>query len=120
MSYKNIMNYIIHTPSAVRLKKEILESISNNADTDGKTIATWRCMETEAKEKVLVHTVDQWDEKGFMTIKQNFGHNELYVKFHYWDSCKEQSVDDDKIMLGRFTELLLVHFSYFVDKITIE
>lgn len=114
------MNYIIHTPSAVRLKKEILESVSSNRDGNGKDIVTWKCAETEANEKVLVHTADQWAEKGFITLKQNKSHNELKVRFHYWDSCEDRSDDDDKIMLGRFTELVLVHFSYFIDKITIE
>ena len=34
--------------------------------------------------------------------------------------CDDRSNDDDKYMLGRFTELILVHFAYFVDKVTIE
>lgn len=89
-------------------------------DANGKGIATWQVAETDGREKVLVHTTDQWAEKGCIALKQEPGHNVLQVRFYYWDSCKEQSVDDDKIMLGRFTELLLVHFSYFVDKITIE
>ena len=114
------MNYIIHTPSAARLKKEILDRVSEKVDANGKGIATWQVAETDGSEKVMVHTTDQWAEKGCVALKQVPGRNELQVRFHYWDSCKEQSVDDDKIMLGRFTELLLVHFSYFVDKITIE
>ena len=114
------MNYVIHTPSAVRLKKEILESVSNNAGANGKTITTWQCVETEANDRVLVHTTEQWEEKGYITLKHNKSHNELKVRFHYWDSCEDRSNDDDKIMLGRFTELVLVHFSYFIDKITIE
>ena len=114
------MNYIIHTPNAVRLKKEILESVSNSADAKGNDIRTWKCVETEANDKVLVHTTDQWGKKGCITLKHNTSHNELKVRFHYWDSCEDRSNDDDKIMLGRFTELVLVHFSYFIDKITIE
>ena len=46
--------------------------------------------------------------------------NELQVRFHYWDSCDDKYNDADKIILGRFTELVLVHFSYFIDKIVIE
>ena len=114
------MNYIIHTPSAARLKKEVLDRVSEKVDANGKGIVTWQVAETDGSEKVLVYTTEQWAEKGCVTLKQVPGRNELQVRFHYWDSCKEQSVDDDKIMLGRFTELLLVHFSYFVDKVTIE
>ena len=114
------MNYIIHTPSGARLKKEILERVSEKVDANGKGIATWQVAETDGSEKVLVHTTDQWAEKGCIALKQVPSRNELQVRFHYWDSWKEQTIDDDKIMLGRFTELLLVHFSYFVDKIIIE
>lgn len=114
------MNYIIHTPSAARLKKEILDRVSEKVDANGKGIVTWQVAETDGSEKVLVHTTDQWAERECVALKQVPGRNELQVRFHYWDSWEERNNDDDKIMLGRFTELLLVHFSYFVDKIVIE
>jgi len=125
------MNYIIHTPSAVRLKKEIVDCVLAGVDSrsarllpegrkNGKDIMTWKCVETEANDKVLVYTVDQWGEKGCITLKHNTSHNALKVRFHYWDSCEDRSNDDDKYMLGRFTELILVHFSYYIDKICIE
>lgn len=114
------MNYIIKTPSAAKLKKEIIDCVSNKVDANGTGIATWQCVETDASERVLVHTTDQWAEKGCIAIKHDISHNELQVRFHYWDSCPERDNADDKYMLGRFTELLLVHFSYFVDKIVIE
>lgn len=114
------MNYIIHTPSAARLKKEILDRVSEKVDANGKGIVTWQVAETESNGKVLVHTTDQWAEKGCVALKQVPGRNELQVRFHYWESWDERNNGDDKIMLGRFTELLLVHFTYFVDKVTIE
>ena len=114
------MNYIIQTPSAARLKKEILERVSEKVDANGKGIVTWQVAETDGSEKVLVHTTDQWAEKGCIALKQIPGSNELQVRFHYWDSWEDRNNDDDKTMLGRFTELLLAHFSYFVDKIIIE
>ena len=114
------MNYIIKTPSATKLKKEIIDCVSRKVDANGKGIATWQCVETDASEKVLVHTTDQWAEKGCIIIKSDISRNELQVRFHYWDSCPERDNADDKYMLGRFTELVLVHFSYFVDKIVIE
>ena len=114
------MNYIIHTPSAARLTKEILDRVSEKADANGKGIATWQVTETDAHDIVLVHTTEQWAEKGCIALKQEPGSNVLQVRFYYWDSCEDRENGDDKIMLGRFTELLLVHFSYFVDKVTIE
>lgn len=41
------MNYIIHTPSAVRLKKEILDRVSEKVDANGKGIVTWQVAETD-------------------------------------------------------------------------
>lgn len=113
------MPYTIQTPSAARLKKEILDSVSQKVDADGKGIATWQCIETDTGERVLVHTSDQWAEKGSIALKQEYGRNELQVKFHYWDSCEDRCNDDDRYMLGRFTELVLVHFSYYINKIEI-
>lgn len=113
------MNYIIHTPSAAKLKNEILDRVTEKIDANGKGIATWQCVETDSDERVLVHTTDQWAEKGCIALKQEPGRNELQVRFHYWDSYKDKSNDDAKILLGRFTELILVHFSYYIDKIEI-
>ena len=39
------MNYIIQTPSAARLKKEILDSVEAKADANGKGIVTWQVAE---------------------------------------------------------------------------
>ena len=114
------MDYIIHTPSAARLKQEILKRVEAKADANGKGIVTWQIAETGDGEKVLVHTADQWAEKGGIVLHHIPVRNELQVRFYYWESCEDRSNDDDKIMLGRFTELLLVHFSYFIDKIVIE
>lgn len=114
------MNYIIQTPSASRLKKEILECVSSKADANGKSIDTWKCTETEEGDKVLVHTTDQWEDKGCISLKIEPIRSELKVRFHFWETCNNQANVDDKIMLGRFTELLLVHFKYLVDKIIIE
>lgn len=36
-----IMNYIIHTPSATRLKQEIAKCVSEKIDANGNGIATW-------------------------------------------------------------------------------
>lgn len=111
------MNYIIHTPSAVRLKKEIFDYLSKRTE---ENIVNWQCTETEANEKVLVHTSDQWQDKGFIALRHNASHNSIHVRFHYWDSCIDRTADDEKILFGRFTEFVLVHFSYYIDKIVIE
>lgn len=114
------MNYIIKSPSATKLKNEILDCVSQKVDVNGKGIALWQCEETDSNERVLVHIVDQWREKGCIIITNDVIRNEINVRFHYWDSCIDRSIDDDKYMLGQFTELILIHFSYLIDKIIIE
>ena len=114
------MNYIIHTPSAVRLKQEITKCVSEKIDANGNGIATWQCVETDAGDKALVLTEGQWAEKGCITLTQVAGRNELQVRFLYWETCEDRDNGDDKYMLGRFTELLLSHFHYFVDRVLIE
>ena len=102
------MNYIIHTPSARRLKDEILGRVSDKVDGNGSA------------DKALVLTEGQWAEKGCVTLTQVEGRNDLQVRFHYWETCEKRDNGDDKYIFGRFTELILVHFSYFIDKIVIE
>lgn len=112
------MDYTIYTPSAMRLKKEIFGSALT--DADNTAVTPWQCVKTETNDRALVYTPDRWAEKGCITLKENLPHNELRVRFCYWDSCEERTPDDERFMLGRFTEHLLVHFSYFVDRVVIE
>lgn len=114
------MNYIIQTPSARRLKEEIIKCVETKADANGNGIAAWQCVETDDGNKALVLTEGQWAEKGCIALIVDFAISEVQVCFFYWDSCEYQENGDDKYMLGRFTELLLVHFKYLIDKIIIE
>ena len=114
------MNYIIHTPSARRLKEEILNSVVSKTDANGNGIATWKCVDTDGGDKALVLTEGQWAEKGCVTLIQVAGRNEMHVRFYYWETCECRDNNEDKYMLGRFTELLLSHFHYFIDRVIIE
>lgn len=68
----------------------------------------------------LVLTEGQWAEKGCLTLTQVVGRNELQVRYFNWENGVERENGDDKYMLGRFTELLLTHFTYFIDRVIIE
>ena len=115
------MNYTIKTPSANRLKREILDKVSDKKDSNGKEITTWKCVLTETNDVVLVHTAEQWEEKGYLQLIPSIAGIELQVRFHYWDICKDENRDNDyeKYLLGRFTELILVFLSYYIDKVII-
>jgi len=114
------MNYIIQTPSARRLKEEIINRVSDKEDCNGNDIANWQCEETDGDDNALVLTEGQWAEKGCITLTQVAGRNELQVRYFKRGNGIEYENCDDKYMLGRFTELLLSHFKYFVDRIVIE
>ena len=114
------MNYIIQTPSTRKLKEEILKRVSEKADANGNGIVTWQCVETDGGDKVLVLTEGQWAEKGCLTLMQVAGRNELQVRYFNWGNGVERENGDDKYMLGRFTELLLIHFTSFFDRVIIE
>lgn len=114
------MNYMIKTPSARRLKEEIIKSVASKADANGNGIVNWQCVETDGGDKALVLTEGQWAEKGCVTFTQVVGRNELQVRFFYWETSDARDSNDDKYMLGRFTELLLAHFYYFIDRVIIE
>ena len=114
------MTYTIQTPSARRLKEEIVKRVSEKADASGNGIANWQCVETDGGDSALVLTEGQWAEKGCITLTQVAGRNELQVRYFNWENGVERENGDDKYMLGRFTELLLAHFYYFIDRVVIE
>lgn len=114
------MNYIIQTPSVRRLKEEIIKRVSDKEDGNGYDIANWQCEETDGGDKALVLTEGQWAERGCLTLTQVAGRNELQVRYFKWENGVERDNGDDKYMLGRFTELVLSHFQYFIDRIVIE
>ena len=114
------MNYRIQTPSARRLKEEIVKRVSEKTDANGNIIVNWQCVETDGGDSVLLLTEGQWAEKGSITLTQVAGRNELQVRYFNWENGLERENGDDQYMLGRFTELLLSHFHYFMDRVIIE
>lgn len=114
------MNYIIQTQNARKLKEEILNSVANKADANGNGIVTWQCVETDEGENVLVLTEGQWAEKGCLTLSQVAGSNDLQVRYLNWENGVERENGDDKYTFGRFTELILIHFTSFFDRVIIE
>lgn len=81
-------------------------------DPQGKVIDTWDYTIADDNEEVLVHTTQHWEEKGCLSLTASEDNDYIVVKFHYWRSFKkeERSGDEDRYYLGRFTELILVHF----------
>lgn len=91
-------------------------------DPQGVAIDTWDYTTNDKNEERLIHTTQQWDKKGCLSLSPSKENDFIKVKFHYWSSFKkeERNGDEDKYYLGRFTELILVHFYPQIDKVVID
>ena len=123
------MEYKIYCKDAVSLINTIFRCFKKKdengnrvkIDPQGKTIDTWDYKTTDDDNDVLVHTTQQWDKKGCLGMSASEDNNYIRVKFHYWKKFKkeERSGDEDKYYLGRFTELILVHFYPQIENVEI-
>lgn len=107
------MTYIINTNDATKLREMILTYVEKKKDPKGSEIRSWDVTTPkDSKEKVLIHTTDQWEEKGNLHLKCSKDNKEIEVYFRYWSGYpeKDRSGNEAEYLFGRFTELLLVHF----------
>ena len=107
------MQYIIKTEDATKLRNTILTSIKGRKDPSVKEIRTWDVTTPkDSTEEVLIHTTDQWEDKGNLHLRVSKDNKEIEVYFRYWSKFpdEEHSGDEAAYLLGRFTELFLVHF----------
>lgn len=90
-------------------------------DPQGGAIDTWDITSTDKDVEVLIHTTQQWEEKGCLSLIASKNNDYVLVKFYYWSSFKEKdrNGDEENYYLGRFTELVLVHFYSLMDKVEI-
>lgn len=90
-------------------------------DPQGVAIDTWDIKTADDGEEVLIHTTQQWDKKGCISLTESEDNDYVQVSFYYWSSFKKEkwNGDEDKYYLGRFTELILVHFYPQIEKVEI-
>lgn len=115
------MKYRIITTDATKSIKTIIQCVKAYKDPQGKGIDTWKIQKSK-DEELLVHTPDQWENVGCLSLTPNDENDEIKVNFHYWMNypTKDRNGDEDKYLLGRFTELMLVHFERQYTSINIE
>lgn len=107
------MRYILKTEDAAKLRNTILSCVKEKIDPKEKDIRSWNVITLkDSGEKVLIHTTNQWEDKGNLHLKVSKDNMDLEVYFHYWSRFPEEnrSGDEAEYLFGRFTELLLVHF----------
>lgn len=112
------MNYSILTNDANKVINTIFNCVRKGKDVNKTEIKTWGIKKNDKNEDLLVHT-DQWEEKCCLELKANNKNDEVFVKFYYWSSFPEEqrSDADNRYLLGRFTELLFVHFRNFFNQV---
>lgn len=117
------MEYLITTTNASQLVRTIFKSVTNGEDPHGNNIETWGVKLTRVGERRLVHTTNQWEDKGNIEIvaKRNSNNHTVIAKFHYWRvfPADQRTGDEKDYYYGRLTELLLVHFKEYYSNITI-
>lgn len=106
------MKYTIVTTDAVKSINTIIKCIKAQKDPQDKSIDTWGIQKSNDGEELLVHTPDQWGNIGCLSLTPNDTNGKIDVEFYYWEEypAKDINGDENKYILGRFTELMLVHF----------
>lgn len=117
------MEYLITTTNAARLVRTIFDSVADREDPNGNSIDTWEVKRNGNDERRLVHTTNQWENKGNIEIvaKRNANNHIVIAKFHYWRvfPADQRTGEEENYYFGRLTELLLVHFRRYFSNITI-
>ena len=90
-------------------------------DPQGVAIDTWDITSTDKDVEVLIHTTQQWEKVGNIHLDASNENDYIIASFHYWSSFKEEERNGDeyKYYLGRFTELILVHFYPQIESVVI-
>ena len=118
------MKYLLKTNNASQLIGIVLKCLNAKEPKDpkGNKIETWSVKKNDKGEYLLVHMPDQWIDKGCLSLTPNKNNNEVEITFYYWSSFpqKEKSAMDEPFMLGRFIELMLVHFTSLFAEISIK
>lgn len=106
------MTYEIYTNNATELIKKIFTCCENGEDLRGVDIDTWDTTQTKNGIKVLIHTTNQWEDKCNIHIDPSPENDVIIVKARYWKKFAEEKRSGTELdyLLGRFTELILVHF----------
>ena len=117
------MTYEITTVNAIRFIEKVFNCVRDSEDSHGDSIDTWGIRHTIDGERRLVHTTNQWERKGLLNliVKAHSNNRKIKVGFRYWSHFprEDRNGNEADYYLGRFTELMLVHFKDDCQKITI-
>ena len=100
------MKIKIPTKEAGILKEEIFNAVKD------QTLKTWVITVGESGNSYLTHKPDQWYDEAI--LKFSATNEELQINVDHWKG-KPHNLAVDRYYLGRFIEVLLVHFSSYFE-----
>lgn len=115
------MTYEINTSDAEKLIRKIFKCCENGEDSNEIDIDTWNTTQTKSGTRVLVHTTKQWEDKCNIHIDPSPENDTILVTARYWKKypIEQRTGTELDYILGRFTELILVHFKESIFSIDI-
>ena len=106
------MKIVLSCNDAEALKKAIIKAAEDD------TLKTWETRSTKSEGKVLTHSTStrQWEDEVLIVLVplQNdrpFSPDTLEARVSWWEKKPEPPHDVKAYITGRFTEVLLAHFS---------
>ena len=106
------MTIIIYTKSPQSLYKAINSKINNDE------LKTWEILKDSQDKLYYNHTPEQWTNKVLLKPLNHTDGLQLTIK--YWENNKEPDDATKGYILGRFTEILMVHFRNYFEKIELQ
>jgi|SRR6185312_1148153 hypothetical protein len=95
---------------AITKQADALYKAINKAITDGE-LKTWEIVKNKEKEIIYTHSPEQWRETAM--LKPQIKDDKLVFTITYWSGKAEPAKEVKGYITGRFTEVLLVHFSSY-------
>jgi len=100
------MNIIVHTKNP----KTLFNAINNKIEK--KELKTWEIRENTRDQVLYNHTPEQWSNAAL--VKPLNHEKGLELRIAWWDENEPEEAIKGYI-LGRFTEILMVHFRNYFD-----
>jgi hypothetical protein len=92
----------------------LLVTATDKAMNDG-ALKTWKIVKDKNGNVFYTHTPEQWNEKAL--IAREAKADRVVFTIRHWSTSPEPSKEIEGYYIGRFTEILLVHFSKSFSKL---
>lgn len=106
------MTIIIHTKNVQGLYNSINQKINSGE------LRTWEIKKDSNKDVLYNHSPEQWSDK--VLLKPTNHPDGLQLKINWWKNSSEPDEQTKGYILGRFTEILMVHFRDLFNKVELK